>query len=82
MFYLIGLGLFDEKDVSVRGMEVRLSNKPLRNEQFSQLRTALDHKKLLASLPRVIHKHFDGRERTTGKNTSLGSFIDLLRRRW
>ena len=53
MFYLIGLGLCDEKDITVRGLEVGVTH---RSKDWS-LKAFLGHQKMLPCLSRGIHEH-------------------------
>jgi len=61
MFYIIGLGLCDEQDVTVRGLNVRAYNflhycpNPYPGD-----------KKLVPCLPRGVHQYPNGGKRPTG----------------
>jgi len=69
MFYIIGLGLCDEKDITVRGLEVGNASDP--PQIFSHPNPG--SQKLIASIPRSIHQHPNGAERTFGTTSLLTS---------
>lgn len=62
MFYIVGLGLCDEKDITVRGLEVCL-NSPVWDMAD---RICPGSKRLHASVFRSLHLNSDGTEGKTG----------------
>lgn len=56
MFYIIGLGLCDEKDITVRGLEVGA----LSAQACPIVYRGSGGKIVFSGLPRSIHKHIDG----------------------
>ena len=66
MFYLIGLGLCDEKDITVRGLEVP-DLTPLKLLVLLLIAGTLVSQTLNKGLPRGIHKHIDGAKRAAGE---------------
>jgi hypothetical protein len=55
MLYLIGLGLCDEKDITIRGLEVWMT---YRNKDWS-LKTFLGCQRMLPRLSRGVYEHSD-----------------------
>jgi len=55
MFYLIGLGLCDEKDITIRGLEVRMT---YRGKDWT-LKTYLGCQRVLPCLSRGVHEYSD-----------------------
>lgn len=73
MFYIIGLGLCDEKDVTLRGLEVRIKS----NSYLHTLRPTvmLGYKKFNAGLSRSLHEHPYDPEGTPGPSYSIPPFV-------
>jgi hypothetical protein len=55
MFYIIGLGLSDEKDITIRGLEVRLSLQYTQRRDPNPL--SLGNQILNTRLSRSLHVH-------------------------
>lgn len=64
MLYVIGLGLSDEKDITVKGLEVRVSSR--HRCAVSDFDESLGGQKVRAGLPRVVHVHPDDFEGEAG----------------
>ena len=62
MFYIIGLGLCDEKDITVRGLEVGA----LSAQACPIVYRESGGKIVFSGLPRSIHKHNDGGKNAIG----------------
>lgn len=54
MFFVIGLGLCDEKDVTLRGLEVRAHQTRIYTEAKTPV---LGYSKFIAGLSRSVHKY-------------------------
>lgn len=81
MFYLVGLGLCDEKDITVRGLEV--PGFCSRSTYFLNSRT-LDSQTLNESVPRGLHEHPNGAKRAASmyaENTCIYRLTSLARKR-
>lgn len=70
MFYIVGLGLSDEKDITVRGLEVRHLIERFILMLIQNLPTG--RKRLFSSVSRGVHEHLDGTEREAGGVHSSG----------
>ena len=66
MFYIVGLGLCDEKDITVRGLEVCL----VVTERVTAKRVSLGCQRLHKSVSRSLHLHSNGAEGETGAQTA------------
>jgi len=62
MFYIIGLGLSDEKDITLRGLEVV---RFLLNIAMITKQVAGDQR-VFSSVPRIIYQHTHGPKGETG----------------
>lgn len=65
MFYIIGLGLCDEKDITVRGLEV--STFPTNSEVDAKFSSPTGCQKVITSIFGGIYQYLDGPERAVGK---------------
>lgn len=68
MFYLIGLGLCDEKDITVRGLEVSLLRIFLSFLSFFTQTPRTGGQVMLSNLSRGVHEHPNGSKRETRKS--------------
>lgn len=67
MFYVIGLGLSDEKDITLRGLEVcRNSHMAVSNSLPYVLPFDTGYKRLDAGLSRSVYEHSDDRQGPAG----------------
>ena len=66
MFYIVGLGLCDEKDITVRGLEVCL----VVTQRVTAKRVSLGCQRLHKSVSRSLHLHSNGAEGEVGAHTA------------
>lgn len=62
MFYVIGLGLCDEKDITVRGLEVGAPSAQVYSIAYRELGSKI----VFSGLSRSIHEHIDGGKKAIG----------------
>jgi hypothetical protein len=65
MFYIIGLGLSDEKDVTLRGLEVLITSYNFSSSQMN-VSSKTGHQEFLAGVSRGLYEYFDGAKGTFG----------------
>lgn len=57
MFYVIGLGLSDEKDITLRGLEVRTGSVPMKPDFSSHVVSG--HQELNPGISGGVYKYID-----------------------
>lgn len=71
MLYVIGLGLCDEKDITVRGLEASTPTVYLREQHPDPRSSRVQGRSVFhPGLPRSLHQHPHGPKRTPGKSKS------------